>query len=237
MKAKEILISALIKTKKRQKYAAKIIGKTPQKFWFLLEHENVRNNDFMKILDNVGIRIAIEHDDGHDEEIHVNSFDTSAFILENLRKKRISKAKAAKCLGVSPGAFSHRLATNAIKADDFLRLIDYMGFKIRYTTKETGEEIMPISEGYGKKTAGMVNSIRYNTATSNAISNTFYEDGTHAFKDGKALELYLDADNRYFFVEYHEDNKTKDKIIPVPDEIAAPFIERYGTKIDKAPRR
>ena len=76
--------------------------------------------------------------------------------------------------------------------------------------------------------------VKYNTDKSYALSNTYYSDGENEYIDGKAIELYMDTNGGYFFAERHEDGSAK--IIPVDASIAAPFIEKYGTDIEKKPK-
>ena len=58
--------------------------------------------------------------------------------------------------------------------------------------------------------------------------------GVSEYKDGEACELYVDKKGRYFMAEYHEDGK--DRIRSVSPSVAAAFIEKYGTKIEKGPK-
>lgn len=236
MAAREILSSALIKVDKTQKYAAESIGMTAQKLWKVLTAGTLKSDDFLRILDNIGVDVLIQDDDGNEVSANSVSFETSEFLRSQLDKTHISKAKASRTLNVNVNALKQRLDNGTIKADDFIKLADLLDYRISYVVRSTGEQIKPRVEGYGRRAAAMVDTVRYNTANSYAISNNFFEDGEHEYKDGKATELYIDPENRYFFVEYHEDESLKDRIIPVPAEIAIPFIERYGTVIDKSPK-
>ena len=82
----------------------------------------------------------------------------------------------------------------------------------------------------------MVDRVTYDTAASNAISNNFYADGVNEYTDGKAMELYIDKEGRYFFAEYSNWEGGKDRISPVSAAEAAAFIEKYGTELDKKPK-
>ena len=77
----------------------------------------------------------------------------------------------------------------------------------------------------------MVDRVIYDTAASEAIANDFWADGENEYNDGKALELYIDKENRYFFAEYSSWEGVKDRICPVSAEDAATFIEKYGTTL------
>ena len=81
---------------------------------------------------------------------------------------------------------------------------------------------------------GTVDKVFYDTGAADALSNSFYEDGVSEYKDGEACELYVDKKGRYFMAEYHEDGK--DRIRSVSPSVAAAFIEKYGTKIEKGPK-
>ena len=81
----------------------------------------------------------------------------------------------------------------------------------------------------------MVNSVIYDTANADAISNNFYADGVNEYIDGQAMELYNGNDGQYFFAQYSNYEGVKDRIIPVSDKDAAAFIEKYGTELHRKP--
>ena len=81
----------------------------------------------------------------------------------------------------------------------------------------------------------MVNSIVYDTANADAISNNFYADGINEYNDGQAMELYVGNNGGYFFAQYSDFEGVKDRIIPVTDKDAATFIEKYGTDLHRKP--
>ena len=49
----------------------------------------------------------------------------------------------------------------------------------------------------------------------------------------KPASCMLDKRGRYFMAEYHEDGR--DRIRVVSPSVAAAFIEKYGTDIEKGP--
>lgn len=152
-----------------------------------------------------------------------------------LRATRKTQAEAAAKVGWMPQQLSARLARNSMRADEFLNLLEGLGIEITLTVKETGEVVHTHLRGAGRRVKAMVDRVIYDTAASDALANNFYADGVNEYTDGKALELYVDKEGRYFFAEYTNWEGGKDRISPVSANDAAAFIEKYGTNIDKKP--
>ena len=147
-----------------------------------------------------------------------------------------TQAEAAVKLGWVPQQLSARLSRNSLRADEFLALMDAIGVDVTLTVRETGEILKAHITGAGRRVRGMVNRIIYDTASADALSNNFYADGVNEYQDGRAMELYVDKDGRYFFAEYSNWEGVKDRVTPVTANDAAAFIERYGTDLHKEPK-
>ncbi len=159
---------------------------------------------------------------------------TSREILSSaLRETGKTQAEAAANMCWSPQQLSHRLVRNTLRADDFIHLLDGIGVDVTFTVRETGKKIKVRIEGAGNRAKGMVGGVIYDTAASYPLANDFYADGINKYTDGLATELYMDVDGRYFLVEYPEDETKKAKILPINGNIAAMFIEKYGTELHK----
>ena len=141
---------------------------------------------------------------------------------------------AAEATGRNYNSLNQKLRFGTFRADDFIEFLDDLGVDMKLIVRATGEEIKPYESGYGFPVRKMVDGVKYNTEKSYALSNTYYQDGENEYTDGKAVELYIDTDGRYFFAERYSDGSAK--IIPVDGTIAAPFIEKYGTEIYKKPK-
>lgn len=145
-----------------------------------------------------------------------------------------TQESAARLIGWNGQQISQRLARNSMRADELLTLMDAIGVDVTFTVRKTGEVLREHTTGHGRLVHGTVDKVFYDTGAADALSNSFYEDGVSEYKDGEACELYVDKKGRYFMAEYHEDGK--DRIRSVSPSVAAAFIEKYGTKIEKGPK-
>lgn len=145
-----------------------------------------------------------------------------------------SQAEGARLMGQNPQWLSARLVRNSLRADEFLNLLDRLGIDVTFTVRETGAEVRERIKGAGRRVRKMVNRTIYDTAACNALANNFYADGKNEYTDGRAMELYIDAEGRYFFAEYTKDGAGDHITVSSPEEAAA-FISKYGTEIQKAP--
>ncbi len=149
-----------------------------------------------------------------------------------LKEKGISQAEASHRMNMVPQQLNARLKRGSLRADEFIEVLDVIGVEVVLMDKETGGEIhLP---GYGRRVKMMVDHVVYDTSKSSALSNSFYADGVNEYnEDGKASELYVDRQGRYFFAEYSNWKDAKDRIVPANGEVAADFIKRYGTELNK----
>ena len=145
-----------------------------------------------------------------------------------------TKESAAKLVGWNGQQISPRLARNSMRADEFLSIMDAVGVEVTFTVKKTGEVLREHTTGHGRRVHGTVDKVFYDTGAADALANSFFEDGENEYKNGEACELYVDKKGRYFMAEYHEDGK--DRIRSASASVAAAFIEKYGTKIEKGPK-
>ena len=146
----------------------------------------------------------------------------------------ITQKEAVERTGRSYNSINQKLRFGTFRVEDFVDFLDDLGVDMKLVLRSTGEEIKPYISGHGYPVRKMVDGVKYNTDKSYALSNTYYSDGENEYIDGKAIELYMDTNGGYFFAERHEDGSAK--IIPVDASIAAPFIEKYGTDIEKKPK-
>ena len=146
-----------------------------------------------------------------------------------------TQAEAAAKMGRVGQQLSARLMRNSMRADELLKFMDVLGIDVTFTVRETGEILKAHIAGAGRRVRGMVNKVIYDTESADALANNFYADGVNEYMDGKAMELYVDKEGRYFFAEYTSWEGAKDRITPVSSNDAAAFIEKYGTDLHKGP--
>ena len=191
--------------------------------------------DFEESIDKIS---NLVYDDSNDTETSNGGEGMNAkdMLLAALRETKTTKAEAATKVGWMPQQLSQRIVRNSIRADDFLSLLEAIGIEVTLTVRDTGNPVRVYVKGAGRRVKAMVDRVTYDTAASNAISNNFYADGVNEYTDGKAMELYIDKEGRYFFAEYSNWEGGKDRISPVSAAEAAAFIEKYGTELDKKPK-
>jgi len=156
---------------------------------------------------------------------------TAAFKATNT-----AQGDGAKKIGWTKQQLSSKLVRNSLRADEFLAILDAIGVDIEFKVRETGQPVTARIPGAGRRVRRMVDKVIYDTAAADALANNFYADGVNEYVDGRAMELYIDKEGRYFFAEYSEWEGTKDRITPVTANAAATFIEKYGTEIHKEPK-
>jgi hypothetical protein len=155
-------------------------------------------------------------------------------VVAALARTGHTQESAAKLVGWTGGQLiSQRLQRNSMRADEFLTLMDAVGVDVTFTVRKTGEILRDHTAGHGRHLKGTADRVLYDTGAADALANSFYEDGVNEYKDGEACELYVDKRGRYFMAEYHEDGR--DRIRVVSPSVAAAFIEKYGTDIEKGP--
>lgn len=191
--------------------------------------------DFEESIDKIS---NLVYDDSNDTETSNGGEGMNAkdMLLAALRETKTTQAEAATKVGWMPQQLSQRIVRNSIRADDFLSLLEAIGIEVTLTVRDTGNPVRVYVKGAGRRVKAMVDRVTYDTAASNAISNNFYADGVNEYTDGKAMELYIDKEGRYFFAEYSNWEGGKDRIGPVSAAEAAAFIEKYGTELDKKPK-
>lgn len=157
-------------------------------------------------------------------------------ITAALKSVGMTQADAAHAIGLTPRQLNQRLVRETLRADTFLELLDEIGVDIEFTARSSGKQITARVKGYGRRVKQMVNFVNYDTANADAVSNNFYADGENEYMDGQALELYIGDDGKYFFAQYSSYEGIKDRILPVTEEEAANFIEKYGTNLYRKPQ-
>ncbi len=178
--------------------------------------------------------IDFVHGSMYDEENTSNGggmMTAKEILAAALKDLGMTQAEAARECGQTPQQLSGKLGRNSLRADEFLEIMDAIGIDIEYRVRSNGKKVRARATGYGRRVRGMVDRVTYDTAASEVLANNFWADGVNEYNDGKALELYIDKENRYFFAEYSSWEGVKDRICPVSASDAAAFIEKYGTEI------
>lgn len=141
-----------------------------------------------------------------------------------------TQSTAAPLVGWTKQQLSSRITRGDMKTDEWLSLIEAMGVDVILVDRQTGQPIKSPERvrGIGPRAKGMSERVKYDTDKADALANSFFLDGVNMYSEGKAEELYIDEEGRYFLVTYTEDGKSK--IHHVTSNMAKAFIEKYGSK-------
>ena len=147
--------------------------------------------------------------------------DSSADVIRHLAKRENKKLKEiAQNIGQSSSNFSYKLKNNNLTAQDFIKALGYMGYSI-YLAKNDKQVIPEIRKGIGDPLKGMVEGVMYDTVKSDAVCHTECIYGMH-------VELYRDAEGRFFVAEYAEWGNGKNNISPIAKKDAYRLYKAYG---------
>ena len=146
---------------------------------------------------------------------------------------KTTQAETAKRFGWTAQQLGQRMKRNSIRTDEFFGLMDILGIDVVFSVRATGEVLKPHIEGHGPRVVGMSDGVRYDTAMSEPIASSFFEDGVHEYgPDNRAQELYVDREGRYFLAEYTLVAGEKNRVRSVPKNVADAFREKYEKKLE-----
>jgi hypothetical protein len=146
------------------------------------------------------------------------AMSVSEIIEKAIADKGIQKKDIAEKMGWSKQNFSQRLKNNSVSAEEWVKIADIIGCSVEMIT-ESGNTVVPLSQGVGPKVCKMVNGYMFDTTKSNAIC--------HSSKiHGIFFELYKTLEDRYFLVIYTDfEIIGKDyPVIEITKDIADTFI-------------
>ena len=146
-----------------------------------------------------------------------------------LKATGMTQAQVAKLAGMPEQSVGQMInVRESVRADLFLELLEVMGIDTLFYVKGTGRVLLKDNKN-GRRVVGMSDGIVYDTKESQILASSFFADGKNEYgEDGKAQELYVDRENRYFFAEYSCNEGERDRIRSVPKNVATAFINQYG---------
>ena len=146
-----------------------------------------------------------------------------------LKATHLSQAQVAKMTGMPEQSVGQKVnVRESVRANEFFDMLDAMGVDILFYIRETGEVLMKDPQ-HGRRVVGMSDGIIYDTDEAEILASSFYADGENEFgPDGRAQELYVDRENRYFMAEYSKNEAERDRVRSVPSNMATAFINQYG---------
>ena len=146
-----------------------------------------------------------------------------------LKATGLSQIKVASMVGMPEQSFGQKInVRETVKANEFFDILDKIGIETVFIVKATGKVLMKDTQ-YGERVVGMSDGVIYDTKESTLIATSFYGDGVNEFgPDGKAQELYVDNEGRYFVAEFTKGDTVKSRVRSVPVNMAEAFINQYG---------
>ena len=150
-----------------------------------------------------------------------------------IKAKKMSIADVARILEVNACELGQKInIRESIKANDFFEILDAIGVGVVFFMKDTGAVLL--NDGRRtKRVVGVSDGVKYDTGDATLIATSFFADGEHEYgEDGKAQELYVDREGRYFIAEYSSNENERSRVRSVPYNMATAFIKQYGIDID-----
>ena len=139
---------------------------------------------------------------------------TVADIVKGIIKKSdLQQAQVARLMDWTPQNLSNRLGRNTLYAEDFVKLLDVMGYKMLIVEKDTEEEVKTRKRGRAPRIQMMVNGVKYDTFKADAL-------GCLGFAENFYQELYKTDDGEYFVVQVAEFDGGVNSITPVTPDVA-----------------
>lgn len=241
MSANEIINGAIKQVGIKKYEAAALLGWSSTKINNKMMRNSVTADELVELMKAIGVKMVLtvkESGENYDvSNIYPCDDYCKKVINKAISKFGLMKFRIAENLGWSPQRLNNKLKTGTVTADEFIRIMDIIGIEVAFEVVSTGKKVIARKKGYGRPVTGMVDKEVYSTTSSIPIANNFYADGVNEYNCGRAAELYLADNGKYFFAEYSEYESVKDSISSVSAEDAMKFIETYGTNLQKGPKK
>ena len=152
-----------------------------------------------------------------------------------LKATGMNQVQVAKLTGQPEQSIGQKInVRESVRANEFFDILDAMGIDIYFCVRKTGEVLMKDKTKHGRHVVGMSDGVIYNTNTAKILATSFYADGEHEYgPDGKAQELYIDSEGRYFMAEYSNVEGENDRVRSMPANMATAFIKQFGMEEKK----
>ena len=135
-------------------------------------------------------------------------------VKELIKTTDLQQAEVARLMGWTPQNLSNRLGRNTLYAEDFMKLLDVIGYKAVIVEKETEEEVKTRKRGIAPRLQMMVNGVKYDTYKADALCHT------EPIQDCMFHELYQNEEGEYFLAQVMLCEGGVDSITPVTEEAA-----------------
>lgn len=134
-------------------------------------------------------------------------------VKELIKMSDLQQAQIARKMGWTPQNLSNRLGRNTLYAEDLVRLLDVIGYKLIIAEKESDEEVTTRKRGKAPRIQMMVNGVKYDTYKADAL-------GYLSFAENLYHELYKTSEGEYFLAQVAEFDGGVNSITPVTADVA-----------------
>lgn len=145
----------------------------------------------------------------------------SDIVEDALQSRGILQKELAERIGQQPKTLSKKLSTNSMKAQELVDYIQELGYEITLVDRRGNERLTIRRRGIGPRIKKMVDGIIYDTGKADAICHTDVENGWY-------MELYQDAEGRFFAAHYSFWSEVDPFITPCPAEEAETMRRKYA---------
>ena len=142
-----------------------------------------------------------------------DSMTVADIVKEIIKKSDLQQAQVARLMDWTPQNLSNRLGRNTLYAEDFVKLLDVMGYKMLIVEKDTEEEVKTRKRGKAPRIQMMVNGVKYDTYKADAL-------GCLSFAENLYQELYKTDEGEYFVANVADFEGGVNSITPVTPEVA-----------------
>jgi len=145
----------------------------------------------------------------------------SDIITDALQSRGVLQKEFAELVGQLPKTLNKKLSTNKMTAQELVDYANELGYEIALIDRQGNERLTIRRRGIGPRVRRMVDGVTYDTQKSDALCHTDVENGWY-------MELYRDADGRFFVVHYSFWADTDAFITRCPNEEAEAMYSRYA---------
>lgn len=146
---------------------------------------------------------------------------TPAEVVKDLISRSSMQQKdVAEKMGWTEQAISNKFRRNSLSAEEYLKMLEILGYELKIVESETSEEVFTRRKGVGSRLKMMVNGIKYDTYKADALCHS--DENEDIF-----YELYVDQEGRYFVAQYVNWDGGVNSISPIGAEDAKRLIEKF----------
>lgn len=138
-------------------------------------------------------------------------------IIGALARRKKTQRELAAVLGLNEPALCNKLHRSTLSAEEFFKAVEWLGYNIAITERESGDELKPIRNGVGPRVKKVIDGVLYDTKRASALCHTEPESGWW-------LELYEQPGGSFFVAHYTDWTGAENFITLCPADEAQKLI-------------